>query len=47
MTGKKKESFTKNELIKCGKWNKYTLMSLLEDGKKYTTSEVEKIIKKG
>lgn len=49
MTEKKKEEtkYTKNELIKCGKWNKYQLASLLKDDKMYTISEVEKIAKKG
>lgn len=49
MTEKKKEEtkYTKDELIKCGRWNKYQLAALLEDGKMYKISEVAKLAKKG
>lgn len=47
MTDKKKEEqkFTKEELIKCGRWNKYQLAALLEDGKMYKISEIAKLMK--
>lgn len=39
--------YEKRELIKSRKWNRYTLESLLEDGKTYSIAEVEKLVKKG
>lgn len=48
MAEKKEEmKFDKSELIKSGRWNKYTLSALLDDDKKYSISEVEKLVKKG
>lgn len=48
MTEKKKEiKYEKRELINSRKWNRYTLEALLEDGKMYSISEVNKLVKKG
>ena len=48
MAEKKEEiKFDKSELIKSGRWNKYTLSALLDDDKKYSKKKEKKLVKKG